>query len=246
MVLAVDIGNTNISFGLIGPKGRVFKNFVLPTSRYRLSQVKAKLKGLRASDAVICSVVPRLTGRLAVDLKGFLKGRVLIAGRDMKVPIKNLYKYPRQVGQDRLVNAYAALRLYGAPVICIDYGTAITFDAVSARGQYLGGLILPGLRISLEALHKNTALLPRVELAAPRELIGTETRQSMLAGAVFGAACVTDEIVRRLKHLIGKKALVIATGGNIGLIARFSGEIDKVERFLTLKGLGFIFGLKQP
>jgi type III pantothenate kinase len=157
------------------------------------------------------------------------------------VPIKNLYRKPKQVGQDRLVNAYAGVILYGAPLIVVDFGTAITFDAVSKNKEYLGGMILPGLDISLHSLAERTALLPKIKLNKPKEFIGRDTKDSILSGVVYGFAALTDDLTQRIKNRIGKSAKVIGTGGNIKLIRRYCRNIDKVDRDLTLKGLNLIY-----
>ncbi len=164
-----------------------------------------------------------------------------IIGKNAKVPIKNLYSKPKQVGQDRLVNAYAAVLLYGAPLIAVDFGTAITFDVVSRNKEYLGGMILPGLGISLDALNQRTALLPKIKLEEPKEFIGRDTKNSMLSGIVYGFAALTDDLVARIKEKIGKSAKVIGTGGNISLIGRYCKQMDKIDRDLTLKGLNLVY-----
>ena len=156
------------------------------------------------------------------------------------MPIRNLYRKPKQVGQDRLVNAYAASALYGAPLIVIDFGTAITFDIISKNKEYLGGMILPGLGISLEALHERTALLPKIKLSKPQEFIGRDTRNSMLSGIIYGFAALTDDLTNRIKKKIGKNVLVIGTGGNINLIGRYCRKIDRIDPDLTLKGIALL------
>lgn len=193
------------------------------------------------SDSIICSVVPTVTGILASDLEKILSIRPYIIGKDLKVPIKNLYRKPKQVGQDRLVNAYAGVKLYGLPVIVIDFGTAITFDAISKESEYLGGMILPGLQISLDVLHERTALLPKVKLNKPNGFIGKDTKNSMLCGIIYGFASLTDDLSERIKFKIGRNAKVIGTGGNINLIKKYCRNIDIIDRDLTLKGLRSIY-----
>ncbi|MFZ2602788.1 MAG: type III pantothenate kinase, partial [Candidatus Omnitrophota bacterium] len=148
---------------------------------------------------------------------------------------------PSQVGQDRLVNAYAGLTLYGAPLVVVDFGTAITFDVISKNGAYLGGMILPGLRISLAALSQQTALLPLVKLCNPKELIGRDTKYSILSGIIYGYAALTDGMIGKIKRKIGKNALVISTGGNANLVSKYCTEITKIDGDLTLMGLNFIY-----
>ncbi|MDD5166781.1 MAG: type III pantothenate kinase [Candidatus Omnitrophica bacterium] len=240
MLLAIDVGNTNINFGIF-QDAKLTKRFYIPTKAYALAKLKNKLKGAKINEAVICSVVPSVTRVLEGDLKRLLGRKPYIIGKDLPVPIKNLYRKPKEVGQDRLVDAYAGARLYGAPLIVIDFGTAVTFDVVSRNKEYLGGMILPGLEISLDALGERTALLPRIKLEKPRELIGGDTRNSILSGVVYGFASLTDDLVTRIKEKIGRRAKVIGTGGNINLIAKYCRRIDKVDKDLTLKGLSIIY-----
>jgi type III pantothenate kinase len=192
---------------------------------------------------IVSSVVPKATTRLELALRFLKVKNVHILGRDLAVPIKNLYQYPRQVGQDRLVNGYAAARLYGVPAIVVDFGTAITFDIISAQKEYLGGLILPGLETSLSALSEKAALLPKISLAKPpKGLIGRNTKDSMLCGIIFGFASLTDSVTQELKdELLGKNAQVIGTGGNIRFISQYCHNFDSIDQDLTLKGLNLIF-----
>jgi type III pantothenate kinase len=242
MLLAIDIGNTNISLGLFYGR-RLLKRYTIPTKekKYypRLNKLlRSKKKVIK--DIILCSVVPKSSDVLAKGLKKLLGRKPIIIGKSIKVPLKNLYRKPEQVGQDRLVNAYAATALYGAPLVAVDFGTAITFDVISKDEEYLGGMIVPGLGISLEALAEKTALLPKIKLAKPKEFIGGDTRASMLSGIIYGFAALTDVLVSRIKERIGKNALVIGTGGNIALIGKYCRKIDRIDPDLTLKGLNLI------
>ena len=240
MLLAIDIGNTNISFGLFR-QDKLAKRLNIPTKAYSLKKLRKSLGNIGLDDAIICSVVPEATRIVQKGLNSVLRGRAYILGKDMQVPVKNLYRNPKQVGLDRLVNAYAAVRLFGAPVIVVDFGTAVTFDVISKKEEYLGGMILPGLNISLEALADRTALLPRIKLAQPTEFIGKDTKTSMLSGIVYGFAAATDDLAQRIKKEIGRAALVVATGGNIKLIASYCARLDRTDIDLTLKGLNLIY-----
>jgi type III pantothenate kinase len=242
MLLTVDIGNTAITFGLFR-KGKLAKKFSLSTRSYSYSGLKKELAGQEVFQAIISSVVPKATLRLRRDCRSLCARPVLVVGENISVPIKNLYRDPRQVGQDRLVNAYAAVRLYGAPAVVVDFGTAVTFDVISARGEYRGGMIIPGLRISLEALAEKTALLPAIKLGKPKEFIGRDTRSSMLSGIIYGYAALTDELTRRICVSLGKKTAVIATGGNVSLLAPYCKQLKKIDPSLTLKGLNLISSL---
>jgi len=240
MLLAIDIGNTNISIGLF--KGsRLIKRYSVPTYTKEHDRFLFRIAPrAQIKEIVICSVVPKVTGVLAKKLKSIVGIKPHIIGKDIVVPIKNLYRYPKQVGQDRLVNAYAALARFGAPVVVVDFGTAITFDVISKKKEYLGGLIVPGLRISLKALNEFTALLPKINLTIPREFIGRDTKNSMLSGIVYGYAALTDDISLRIKEKIGRNAKVIGTGGNIRLIGRYCRQLHYSDRDLTLKGINQI------
>jgi len=244
MLLAIDVGNTNITFGLFEGK-RIIHTFNIPTNAYTLDKLKVKLPKKGIKDTVICSVVPRITWRLRKDLLALSREKPYIIGKDILVPIRNLYHKPKQVGQDRLVNAYAALSLYGAPLIAIDFGTAITFDIISKKKEYLGGMILPGLKISLEALNQRTALLPKVRLGRPSDFIGRDTKNSMLSGIVYGFGSLTDELIMRIRKVIGQNALAIATGGNTELIFKYCRKINKINTNLTLKGLNMLYLYKK-
>jgi type III pantothenate kinase len=186
-------------------------------------------------------VVPKATAALKLALKGWLRPKPLILGENVKAPVTNKYRIPSQVGQDRLVNAAAAYFLYGGPAIVVDFGTAITVDLVSRRREYLGGLIVPGVEISLEVLTAKAALLPRIELTPPTELLGRDTVSSMKSGLFYGYSSLCDGIVRRLKARHAPKAKVIATGGHAGLIAPYCKTFQRVDSNLTLKGLELTF-----
>jgi type III pantothenate kinase len=188
----------------------------------------------------ICSVVPVLNKNIRGIMKSVFKVSPVVLGEDVTVPVMNRYRIPSQVGQDRLVNAYAGLKLYHSGLIIVDFGTAITFDVVSKGAEYLGGLIVPGLKLMQESLHSKTALLPYVELSRPMEIIGQDTVSSIRSGVVFGVASLCDGIVKKLlaKECRGYK--VIATGGDASLIKPYAASLSIMEDFLVLKGLWFI------
>lgn len=188
---------------------------------------------------MICSVVPSVTGRFEKELKKEVK-TIKVVGRDLRVPIKNGYRRPREVGQDRLVNAFGGVKLYGAPLIVIDFGTAVTIDMVSGAHEYIGGMIVPGLRLSLQSLREHTALLPLVKLRKPREFIGKDTAGSMLSGVIYGYAALVDDLVARIRREIGRRAVVVGTGGDAGIIAPYGKQLRKIDRDLTLKGLNLL------
>ena len=245
-LVAIDIGNTNITAGIFKGEDLAVKTRI-PTGAYSLYE--NGFKGLfkkcglcleEEHDVIISSVVPIALSRLVMHLNKIAKCRMTILGRDMKVPIKNLYRVKSEVGQDRLVNAYAARVLYGTPAVIIDFGTAITFDLISRKGDYLGGLIMPGIKISLSSLHEKTALLPRVELKDAPDIIGKSTVNSMRGGILFGFGAMCDGLVAKYRKALGRSLKVIATGGNAGLIKRYSNSIRILDEDITLKGLFLI------
>ncbi len=249
MLLVADIGNTNINFGLYKitekENSLLLNTFSIPTQSYNLNKLKAKLANIDIKDSVLCSVVPEATGLLKNDLQNLSRGKPYIIGKDIIVPLKNLYLKPKEVGQDRLVNAYAASKLYKSPLIAIDFGTAITFDIISKKKEYLGGMILPGLRISLETLKEKTALLPKISIQKPKEFIGRDTKTSMLSGLIFGFASLTDEMITKIKKITGKKTMAIGTGGNLSLMAEYCHKINHAEKNLTLNGLVMLYFYKK-
>ena len=241
MLLAIDIGNTHISLGVF-KNGRLIKRYTIQTKEKNYAPgLKKILSQNKISAAILCSVVPKAEKILTEDLKKLTGRKPYNIGKDIKVPIKNLYRRPRQVGQDRLVNAYAGIKLYGAPLVVVDFGTAITFDVISKDKEYLGGIILPGLEISLEGLYRRTALLPKIKLAKPKEFIGRDTKDSILSGIIYGFSAATDGLIRELKKKIGANALSIGTGGNINLMRKFCKRLDKIDEALTLKGLDALY-----
>lgn len=244
MLLAIDIGNTNITFGIF-KASRIVRRFNISTVKYSLAGLRRGLGRARVDDTIICSVVPAAAVVLAKDLRKLIGRKPHIIDKNIVVPIKNLYRRPKQVGSDRLVNAYAAIKLYGTPAVVVDFGTAVTFDIISKKAAYLGGMILPGLGISLKALHQNTALLPKIKLQAPSAFIGRDTAGSMLSGISYGFAALVEGLTKRIRHNIGKEALVIGTGGDIGLIARYSRGFSHIDRDLTLKGLYLVYKNKE-
>ena len=254
MILTIDIGNTTTNFGVFarpggraGDRGRLVSQFAIATQPGRTAdeitlQLKALAKTRRlhltqTKHIIICSVVPRMTTVLTESLRSLKGAPARIVGQDIMVPLKNRYRYPEQVGQDRLVGAYAAWTTYKKDCIVADFGTAITIDIVTKAGEYLGGIIAAGLEISLDALATRTALLPKVELKEPPELLGRDTANSIRAGILYGCAALCDGLVTQLKRRYAPKATVIATGGSSALLAKYAKSIDVVKPHLVLEGL---------
>ncbi|MFH1245623.1 MAG: type III pantothenate kinase [Candidatus Omnitrophota bacterium] len=247
MLLAIDIGNTNIKLAVFKDKKilhiwRLDSNKQADTQEYtgllRRSFTREGIKPAAIKEIVICSVVPGLTDILARALDSLLGKKPLVLGKDIIVPLKNLYKKPEQVGQDRLVSAFAAYKKYGAPLILVDFGTALTFDVVSRQGEYLGGVIVPGIEVSLNALMRNAALLPKkIQLTKIGSLLGRDTVSSMQSGIVYGYAALVDGILQRLRKDFKTRPRVIATGGAVQLIAPYCNLIDSIDTNLTLEGI---------
>lgn len=197
---------------------------------------------LQKTDAVIiASVVPPVMYTLISAIRKYFHIQPVIVGQDVEIGIENQYYNPREVGSDRLVNAIAAIRLHGAPLIIVDIGTAITFDAVDANGVYQGGAIFPGIKISMEALFRKASKLPRIDIRRPPHAIGKTTVQSMQSGAVRGYVGALTGIIIDMQKELGGNAKVIATGGMGRMMSEYCSLIDKVEPNLTLEGLRMIY-----
>jgi type III pantothenate kinase len=247
MILAVDIGNSTIGFGFLkdGKVERVSKIENIPESELFKPKLENFFEAVAArhmpEKVIVCSVVPKSLRHIQRKVKKYLGLKPLVVGRHVKIPIKNKYRHPRQVGKDRLLCAFAASELYGAPLIVIDLGTAITFDGVSAKGEYLGGAIIPGLRLSAEALFEKTALLPRIRLAEPGKVIGRSTEESIQSGLFHGYGALCDGMITRLGEEMGCKPKVVMTGGYSGVLSRFmKHSIAAVDEELIYKGIGLL------
>jgi type III pantothenate kinase len=190
---------------------------------------------------IISCVVPPVLNILEVMAEKYFHLRPLIVGPRIKIGMAILYDHPAEVGADRIVNAVAAYARYPRSLIVVDFGTATTFDYITPKGEYRGGVIAPGIGISAEALFQRASKLPRVEILKPRRIVGTNTIHSMQSGIFFGYVGLVDEIVTRMKKEVKTHPKVIATGGLAGLIAGESGTIEEVHEFLTLEGLKILY-----
>jgi len=250
LLLVFDVGNTNMVLGIF-KSNKLVVDWRLSTARQRTSDEHGMLlRDLFASQelsfdlidaVVISSVVPPLNFSLEQMCKKYFGLQPVLVGPGIKTGMPIKYEYPREVGADRIVNAVAVFETYGGPLIIVDFGTATTFCAISARGEYLGGAIAPGMGISTEALFSRAAKLPRVEISKPPSVIGKTTVNSMQAGIFYGFVGQVDEIVRRMKTEMKSEPTIIATGGMADLIFTASNTINKVDQMLTLTGLRIVY-----
>ncbi|MBT5027442.1 MAG: type III pantothenate kinase [Nitrospinaceae bacterium] len=250
MLLVIDVGNSNNVIGLFSDKELLshwrirtewnrtadeywvlFKEFIL-SNHVEIDDI---------DDIVIACVVPSLVPVLQEMARKYFSCDPLVVGPGIKTGISILYRNPAEVGADRIVNSVAAFEKYGGPLIIVDFGTATTFDVVSKKGEYLGGIIFPGIQISLEALFKNTAKLPRIDMQVPDKVIGKSTVESIRSGAVYGFAGMIENLVLQIKKELGTNAYVVATGGIVEWVSSKTNVIDMLDPFLTLDGLRIIY-----
>ncbi|MCU0274794.1 MAG: type III pantothenate kinase [Acidimicrobiales bacterium] len=261
-LLAIDIGNTNVTLGVFdygdgdAGKAQLSQHWRIGTHRDATSdEVSIVVRSLfdhsgrRAADitdGIVSSVVPPLLPIWERVCTKLFDRAPLVVGPGIRTGMPVRYENPREVGADRIVNSVAAYDLFGGPIIAVDFGTATTFDCVSAQGEYLGGAIFPGIGISMDALFARTALLHRVELVRPKSVIGKTTTGALQSGLLFGYAGMVDVMVQRIRGELGEGARVIATGGLAHRVASESTTIERVEPFLTLEGLRLLFEKNRP
>lgn len=251
MLLVFDIGNTNIVMGTYEGK-KLMKHWRISTDRQKTGDEYGMLmndlfryQGIRMTDIhaiIISSVVPPLIVPMVKMCERYFHIHPLVVGPGIKTGIRLKYENPREIGADRIVNVVGAYEQYGGPLIVIDIGTATTFDVVADNGDFLGGVIAPGLGSSADALFQRAAKLPRIELVTPKNVISRNTIAGMQAGIIFGYVGQIDEIVNRIKvEMKEEKVTVVATGGYARMISRESKTIDKIDHFLTLTGLRVLY-----
>lgn len=249
VLLAIDVGNTHTVIGVYEGEtlqrhwrlqtapGRTADEYgVLLLDLYRISGLPEPTR----TDIIICSVVPPMTPVFEYVGRTYLKAEPMVVGPGIKTGMPILYDNPKEVGADRIVNAVAAYDRYHDACLVVDFGTATTIDCVSKKGEYLGGVITPGLGISLDALISRTAKLPRVELVRPAKVVGKNTVHAIQAGIIFGYVALVDGLVTRIREEMGGAPRVVATGGFGELITPESTTIEATDEFLTLEGLRLI------
>ena len=251
MIFVIDVGNSNIVLGAYDGK-KLLANWRAGTDREKTSDEFGMFfvslfnnEGLdmrKVEAVIIASVVPPIMYSLEHAIRKYFKLEPIIIGPGIKTGINIKYENPREVGADRIVNAVAAFEIYGGPLIIVDFGTATTFCAITSKGEYLGGVICPGIKVSAEALFQKTAKLPRIDLVKPDSVIGRNTVASMQSGIIYGYVGQVDYIIKRMKREMKEENIkVIATGGLARLIASESETIDDINRLLTLEGLRIIY-----
>ncbi len=250
MLLAIDIGNTNVVFGVFEGE-QLRATWRMATDVHQMADEYGILllnliehKGMDVSaikEVALCSVVPPLTTTFLDLSQRYFHTTPLVVGAGVRTGVRIRTDNPREVGADRIADAVAAHHLYGGPVIIVDLGTTTVFGIVSREGDYIGGVIATGIATAAEALFTRTAQLPRVELVPPKRVIGTNTVAAMQSGIIYGYASLVEGMLARIQKELGEKALVVATGGYAELIARETKVIDKVNPDLTLIGLRLIY-----
>ena len=250
MLIAIDIGNTNVVIG-------IYENNEL-IAQWRLSSQIARtsdecwilLSSLLKSNSIeidqvrggiISSVVPNLTSTFIHVFEDYFQQKPVVVSSELKIDLKILYEDPRAVGADRICNAVAGFHRFGGPLVVLDFGTATTFDVISANNEYLGGIIAPGIELTASVLHQRAARLPKVELKFPTSVIGTTTESSIQSGLMFGTVELINGLISRIEGQLGTSVKTVATGGLAKVVAPYTNKAVTVEPFLTLEGMRLVY-----
>jgi type III pantothenate kinase len=254
MLLAIDVGNTNVTIGLYEAE-RLAVHWRLATDHNRMpDEYGLQLLGLLAhtgrtpadlTGISLASVVPSLTGRVIQACREYLKREPFVVDTGVKTGVRIRYEDPKTVGADRVCDAAAVIQLYGGPACVVDFGTATTFNAITGDGDYLGGAITAGVNLAAEALYTHAAKLQRIDLQRPPSVIGRNTTHAMQSGLLFGYASMVEGMVGRFRNELGPGMKVIATGGLAEVVARETAVIQIIAPWLTLDGLRIIWELNQ-
>jgi type III pantothenate kinase len=250
MLITIDIGNTNVVIGIYRASELI--------AHWRLSSQTARTRDecwillaslLKSSSievdqiegGIISSVVPNLTATFFQLLEDYFQLKPILVSSDLTLDLQIRYDDPRAVGADRICNAVAGFHIFGGPLVILDFGTATTFDVVSANNEYLGGIIAPGIELTASVLHQRAARLPKVELKFPASVIGTTTEASIQSGLMFGTVELINGLIARIEQQLSHPVRTIATGGLANVVSPFTRRIERIEPFLTLNGLRLIY-----
>jgi type III pantothenate kinase len=254
MLLAIDVGNTNLTIGLY-QADTLTNHWRLATDHNRMpDEYGLQLLGLLThagrtladlNGISLASVVPPLTGRVLLACREYLKQEPLVVDTGVKTGVRIRYEDPKTVGADRVCDAAAVMRLYGGPACVVDFGTATTFNAITREGDYLGGAITAGINLAAEALYTHAAKLPRIDLQRPPSVIGRNTTHAMQSGLLFGYVSMVEGMVARFRTELGADMKVIATGGLAEIVAKETSVVQIIAPWLTLDGLRIIWELNQ-
>ena len=250
MLLTADIGNTSITLGLFEEDALVEEYRLASDKDLSLEEYEVLLKTLfkdfTVDGSIISSVVEELTQKFKTAVDNVFKLNSIILSTEINTGVKIVLDNPQEAGADRIANAACAYVLYKHPVIVVDFGTATTFDIVNGNGEFVGGIIAPGLNLQLKALNKFTSKLPRIEVALSNSAIGHNTSDAILSGVLRGSAAMIDGLIEQCEKELGEKAVIVATGGYSGLVANYlKRHFDFINPTLTLEGLRYLYQINK-